>query len=214
MDIFLVRTADVSFSDVERYLPLVTKPRQRSVLKKKHDEAKVNALVAELLVLSEITRRTGIPERKIAFTKGSQGKPYLKGSRLQFSLSHTKGAVCAAFSADEEIGIDIERADRKLNERLYARVLSEEERLTVHNGEDFIRAWVQKEAFLKRLGIGITCDLRGVSTTNMPDTATIRFGEYFVGASVKGLSGLSELCVREIPIEELFSAAGNAKIKA
>lgn len=175
--------------------------RRRGIMKKKCEGDRINALLSQLLLLSELTKRTGLPMRKIKFEFGTHGKPYLKDGGVQFSLSHTSGAICAAFSDKEEIGIDIERKDRRVNEVMYKRVLSDEEAFHMTSNSDFLRFWVQKEAFLKRLGIGITRDLRGVNSLELPDTTAIDFGEYFIGASGKGAK---EALVREIALRDVL----------
>ena len=140
-----------------------TRRRRDSITKRRNDEDKTASLTAELLVLSEISKRTGTPLREIAFSYGAHGKPYLKDGGLWFSLSHTRGAVCAAFgdAADGEIGVDIELGSRRVSRGLYERTLSDAERSAVNSAEDFIRVWVQKEAFLKRAGIGLAAGLKG-----------------------------------------------------
>ena len=202
MDIILLRTSeDLTWEEISGYMGCIDKARRAAVNRKANDADKINALLSRLLVMSEITRRTGLPERKIRFTLGSFGKPYIKNSGLHFSLSHTRGAICAAFCEDEEIGIDVERRDRRVSEAMYKRVLSEEERFHATSDTDFIRFWVQKEAFLKRLGIGISRDLRGVNSLELPDTAVIDCGDLFVGASGKGAL---EATVSEITPDELL----------
>ena len=202
MDIILLRTSDsLTWEEISGYMGCIDKARRAAVNRKANDADKINALLSRLLVISEITRRTGLPERKINFSLGSFGKPYLKGSGLHFSLSHTRGAICAAFCEGEEIGIDIERRDRRVSEAMYKRVLSEEERSRAASDSDFIRFWVQKEAFLKRLGVGISRDLRGVNSLELPDTAAIDCGDLLVGASGEGAL---EASVTEITLDELL----------
>lgn len=203
MDIILIKTQGISFEQLSEYLPYVTKARRESIARKKHESDKVNALTAELLVLSEIRRRGGAHGRrqKIEFERGAFGKPYIKGGGLWFSLSHTKGGVCAAFSSKGEIGTDIEPCSRKISEGLYNRVLSDAERAKVHSAEDFIKVWVKKEAFLKRLGVGITRDLRGVDTEIMPDTAAFCADSFFIGVSGSGAASAE---IKAITIDELF----------
>ncbi len=193
--LILTYSQSLSWAELEGYLGCLTALRKNGVLKKKTDKGRISALLSRLLMLSEISSRTGIPQKKIRFEFGSHGKPYLKDSHLQFSLSHTDGAVCMAFSDfpenpdNEEIGVDIENRDRRVNPNMYKRSLSDEELATVHTPEDFIRCWVQKEAFLKRLGIGISRDLRGINTLLLPDTAKFDTGDYIVGISGKGADG-------------------------
>lgn len=188
MDIILLEYPEtVSWLELEGYVGCLTRARRNGVLKKKTETDRVNALISRLLLLSEIESRTGIRQSKIEFTRGTFGKPYIKGSDLQFSLSHTRGAVCLAFSEDGEIGVDVERRDRAVRRELYGRVLCGEELSALENGGSFVRFWVQKEAFLKRLGLGISRDLRGVNTLTLPDTTAVGFGEYFIGISGKGV---------------------------
>lgn len=203
MDIILVETAGFSWDRVSGYLGCVTRRRRESIAAKKNEQDKLNSLFAELLVLSEISRRTGIPTGKISFSHGSFGKPYLKGRELEFSLTHTAGAVCAAFSMDGEIGVDIERADRRLcRERMAKRVLSEQEKPAAESDEEFLRVWVQKEAFLKRTGVGITRDLRGINTLSLPDTTAVSYGDYLIGISGKGAANAQ---INRLSAKELLS---------
>lgn len=203
MDILLVKIGERTvWRELEGFLGCLSPAARKSVLRKSSEADKINSLVSRLLALSEITRRTGVPGRKLAFGHGPHGKPYLKDDSLQFSLSHTAGAVCAAFSENGEIGVDIERRDRRVSEALYKRALSDGERLCLNSSEDFLRFWVQKEAFLKRLGIGITKNLRGVNSLELPDTAAISCGEYLVGVSGKGAQCAA---VREAPLGEVLS---------
>ena len=67
--------------------------------------------------------------------------------------------------------------------------------------EDLLRLWVQKEAFLKRLGTGIADDLRGADTTLMQDTEALCCGEYIVGVSGRG-AGAAQ--VKVITLDELL----------
>ena len=200
MEILILKTENTTWNELSGFLGCLDSARRKSVLKKAGENDKINALLSRLLLLSELEKRTEIPMKKLSFAKGTHGKPYLKNSEQFFSLSHTKGAIAAAFSADGEIGVDIEKKSRNINERMFERALTEEERKTAKTSEDFLRLWVRKEAFLKRLGIGITRDLRTIPAENLPDTVSIDFGDFLVGASGKG-----EPTVSEIPLEELLS---------
>lgn len=202
MEILLLKTGNVSWNEISGFLGCLDAPRRKSVLAKAHESDKINSLLSRLILLSELEKRTGIPRKRLSFTLGTHGKPYLKRSDLFFSMSHTEGAIVAAFAEGEEIGADVERKNRRVSERMYPRVLSDEEQRSVRGTEDFLKLWVQKEAFLKRLGVGITCDLRAVSPEKLPDTAAIDCGDYIVGVSGRGAK---EAVVLEIPLEELLS---------
>lgn len=202
MDILLLQVdSKLTWRELEGYLGCLSAARRTGIMKKKSDGDRINALLSQLLILSELSRRTKLPLKKLKFEFGAHGKPYLKGGEIQFSLSHTNGAICAAFSDKEEIGIDIERKDRRISDSMYKRVLSDEEMFHLTSNADFLRFWVQKEAFLKRLGIGITRDLRGVNSLELPDTTVMEHGGFFVGASGKGALDAS---LREIALKEVL----------
>ena len=184
-------TGGAGFEDAAEYLPYVSALRRDRIARKRSGSDKLLSLTA------------GIPRGSIRYVHGAFGKPYLDGSTLQFSLSHTKGAVCAVFSDGEsgEVGVDIERRDRRVSERIRERILSENEKLLVSSTEDLLRLWVQKEAFLKRLGTGIADDLRGADTTLMQDTEALCCGEYLVGVSGRGVGAAQ---VKVITLDELL----------
>ena len=202
MEILLLKTGNVSWDELSGFLGCLDATRRKSVLKKANDSDRINSLLSRLLMLSELEKRTKIPRKKLSFTLGAYGKPYLRNSDVFFSMSHTEGSIAAAFCEGEEIGVDVERKNRPVSERMYTRVLSDEEQKTVKSSEDFLRLWVQKEAFLKRLGVGITRDLRAISPETLPDTAAIDCGDYFVGISG---NGAKEAAVTEIPLNDLLS---------
>lgn len=205
MDIILLKYPEkTSWLEVEGFAGCLTPARRNGVLKKKTEGDRINALLSRLLMLSEIESRTGIKQSKIEFTRGAHGKPYIKDSKLQFSLSHTGSAICLAFSENGEIGVDIERRDRAIKPELYKRVLCGEELAALENGGNFIRFWVQKEAFLKRLGLGISRDLRGVNTLTLPNTAAVECGGYYIGISGKDINENSQVQVREIELSALL----------
>lgn len=90
------------------------------------------------------------------------GRPFVAGSPLQTSLSHTNGAVAVALSRDGFVGIDIEPAARagELTE-IAATVMhaSEVERVAslpvTARAHALLALWVRKEAVLKAAGIGL-----------------------------------------------------------
>ena len=201
MDIILVKTNGVSWEEISGYLGCLTYSRRKGIMAKKVERDRINSLLSQLLVLSEIERRTGRTGHKIKFVFGSYGKPYLKDSDFQFSLTHTEGAIAAAFAEGEEIGLDIERKDRRVSDNLCKRVLSEEESFHMTCNNDFLRFWVQKEAFLKRLGVGISRDLRGVNSLELPDTTARDFEEFFLGISGKGAH---DAVIKQLELSELL----------
>lgn len=108
-------------------------------------------------LLAELYRQeTGeaLPEIKIA----DRGKPYFTDSPYHFSISHTrKHAFCVL--STENIAIDGEELDRKMDLRLAQKVLSPMEKAQFDAAPDKRRAlltfWVLKEAAVKLTGEGL-----------------------------------------------------------
>jgi phosphopantetheinyl transferase len=81
------------------------------------------------------------------------GKPYLKSKEFWFNLTHTHGYAAIAISPNSEIGLDIERLDRKtdfrnlimskFNFQLYCKLNSQEE---------FVKQWTIRESAIKCYG--------------------------------------------------------------
>jgi len=90
------------------------------------------------------------------FRKDLSGRPYVDGSKWQFSIAHTNGILALAFSEEVCVGIDIEARDRKpraqeISERFFnsdenawLKSLDEEAR-----NKNFLKIWTAKEAIFK-----------------------------------------------------------------
>lgn len=100
--------------------------------------------------------KTGEDMPEIAVTE--RGKPYFVNSPLHFSISHTrKHAFCAL--SENNVGIDAEELDRKINLKLAEKILSSGEKTQFSLSEDQEKAlltfWVLKEAAAKLSGEGL-----------------------------------------------------------
>jgi len=100
------------------------------------------------------------------FIRGQAGKPEIDPAHglpwLRFNLSHTRGLVACAVTAEADIGLDVEDLERReaspgLAERNFApseaamiAALAPEAR-----HETFLKVWTLKEAFVKATGDGI-----------------------------------------------------------
>ena len=87
-----------------------------------------------------------------------RGKPYFCDSPYHFSIAHTpRHAFCVL--ARQNIAIDAEEADRKINPALAEKILSPGEKLRYGQASDKHRAlltfWVLKEAEAKLSGEGL-----------------------------------------------------------
>jgi len=102
-----------------------------------------------------IGERAGLPARQVEFIHGPHGKPHVDGGPC-FNLSHAGGIALIALADEREVGIDVERTDRRSHAIL--RALTETERVAL--GErpghlDLMRIWCRKEALAKATGGGL-----------------------------------------------------------
>ena len=134
----------------------------------------MRSLGAGLLLLS-VLREYGAQDAEIEISL--YGKPFLRGSRFQFNLSHSgKYAVCSYGYGDS--GIDIEKV-QSVGQDLANRFFHKKESVLVSEGGDqmFIRLWTLKECFIKADGRGLRLGLNtfricpGVSNQDFLPTA-------------------------------------------
>lgn len=118
-------------------------------------EDRLNSRTAYFL-LYQYRKENKIPKDDIFFSE--HGKPYRKNG-LFFSISHSRNRV-AVFISSHECGIDIQEVQIKDFDSRAERVLSSHEHSLYLESKDksyfFTSCWVRKEAYLKRVGTGIT----------------------------------------------------------
>lgn len=98
---------------------------------------------------------------KAAAIRGPHGKPFLPGSGVEFSISHSRGlAACAV--EDVTVGVDVERV-RAFNPTLIRRICApREEALTAGDDSLLTQLWTCKESHMKLTGRGFS---QGVAET-------------------------------------------------
>lgn len=82
--------------------------------------------------------------------RSENGKPYIEGDPLFFSLSHSRGKALIAI-CDRPVGADLE----VITQRKYGAVLSrfpEREKREIWNTAHFLKHWTVREAYIKMLG--------------------------------------------------------------
>jgi 4'-phosphopantetheinyl transferase len=114
---------------------------------------------------------------------GADGRPEVApqaggGPALRFSSSNTEEWLLIGVTLSADIGVDIERSDVNRDYDGLARECFSEREMTVYcacNDDEkasaFIKAWTQKEAFVKAIGRGITYPLRDVEVSVAPGEA-------------------------------------------
>ena len=137
----------------------------------------VPPLYAELLLLKVLQEATGVPAKELQISLGEHGKPYLENASLHFNCSHTQSAVAVALF-DQPVGVDIEKI-RPVRSGLERRFFAPSEIEFVEKSdsgrkERLIEIWTKKEAYVKELGVGLSCPFPSFSVLEEPLLSSIR----------------------------------------
>ena len=86
----------------------------------------------------------------VTILQTSEGKPYIEGNPLYFSMSHSgnKGVVAIY---DNPVGVDLENIKNKNYPATLSRFPAREQK-EITSQEDFIRHWTAREAYIKMHG--------------------------------------------------------------
>lgn len=113
------------------------------------------------LLRRELARHLDCGAADLEFGTGPQGKPFLRGHDLHFNLSHSEEIAALAISRIPDVGIDIEKFDRKVDfDGLAKRCFREvewaaySEASPQEKSRRFFHLWTAKEARMKATGEG------------------------------------------------------------
>jgi 4'-phosphopantetheinyl transferase len=145
-------------------------------------------LVSHALTRLILSRYESRPAGALTLVRNAYGRPELSASRigLRFNLSHAAGLAALPVTRTVDIGVDLERADRELENLEIARryfAPAETEWLSRQPQHDqkraFLEQWTLKEAYVKARGLGLSLELnefaidlanRETPTIVFPDT--------------------------------------------
>lgn len=124
-------------------------------------------------ILSDYIKQS--PE-KIQFSTNEYGKPFLEGSSIRFNMSHSHNMVAYIITFNNNIGIDIEFNDNKLDiKKLFDLVLTPRERIIFdllkpeQQASTFYNLWTKKEALTKAIGIGLSYPLSNIEALSIAE---------------------------------------------
>ncbi len=133
-------------------------------------------------LLDKMLKENGI--EKYEFIKNDNGKPFLKGIPIFFSISHTDG-FCAVCISDTEVGVDCEKINSSYREKIdlfASRYFIDSEIALLKNSEnrvlDFFKIWTGKEAYIKKFGLNGSF-VKKIDTTK-ENIETYIEGEYII----------------------------------
>lgn len=154
---------------------------------------RLRTVAADDLARRMLGEAMGCAPETVRFAYAESGKPSVVGGGYEFSISHSDDIVVVAIH-EGPVGIDVEHI-REVSPRLAKKYFCTDENFYVfgHEPRDvdfehmastdirmrFFEVWTAKEAFLKRLGEGLS-HLRTVNTTLYPFERHIIDNEYLV----------------------------------
>lgn len=180
-------------------------PRQRGAHASRYRNQQDRALsVAAFLLLQHgLKSQYGLElNEDLAYT--AAGKPYLARHRgIEFSLSHSGGAVACAVSEDA-VGVDIERIQAyDADMAAYCCDTAELDRISssADKGERFTEIWTRKESALKQAGATAPDDLRHIPEMKDKRFHTIQTDGYICTVCSGGAAAVE---VRQVALCELL----------
>jgi 4'-phosphopantetheinyl transferase len=125
-----------------------------------------------------------------SFNTSKSGKPFLKlsegtGRNIYFNLAHSEGIVVCGFSANLEIGVDVESTERRIDILDFAQNNFSREEIQFleklpHSDQKkyFFKIWTLKESYIKSRGMGLRAPLDQFSfKCDSSDHVSVRFSE-------------------------------------
>ncbi|MGN0817490.1 MAG: 4'-phosphopantetheinyl transferase family protein [Candidatus Coproplasma sp.] len=136
----------------------------------------------------------------------ANGKPYIEGDPLHFSLSHSRNHAVIAF-CDKPIGIDLEFYDSARNVSHVLARFSGNERDEIGDCKPYFYInWMIKEAYIKMTGGTLARDLKRLEYYNRKLYVDGKESNCSVGAYANFSAGLYALCSADYTYSEISSA--------
>ena len=148
IDVYVAR-----LPSVEPNTPLSCVERQSDIDKVSNEVARREKYYAWRLLEYAIKNSLGADASRLSFTKGKNRRWFC--SEVEFSLSHSHGALAVAVSKDQAVGVDVERVSVRDAARMAEYMLTSLEKEQYESLDDscreewLIRRWCEKEAIFK-----------------------------------------------------------------
>ncbi len=160
--------------------------RKLKIDRLKKEPAKKLSVAAGMLARQGIAHYFGMHPQDVTFRRDTNGKPYAEGLDIHFSLSHSGNlAVCAI--SDKPVGIDVEKV-RSVNMHVAEKMFTQKEQYYISSEkrktqQRFFEIWTKKEAYVKRLGTGIT-DFQSFDVMGDSSVYLVKHKKYMVAVSI------------------------------
>ena len=156
-------------SQFTRYLSILCSEEKSRALRFRFDRDRGRYVFARGILRLILGMYLNEDPEVLCFRYNANGKPSLARQftdpPVDFNLSHAADVALFAFAHGREVGVDTERMDERLDyAQLVEMVLTAQEIAALYALPErkrrpaFFRAWTRKEAYLKALGSGLSCE--------------------------------------------------------
>jgi 4'-phosphopantetheinyl transferase len=169
----------------ERFLRLLDDVEQGRFDAYRQDADKRRFLTGRVLAKTVAAERLGLAVEAVKFDATCEdcgkphGRPRVPGADLTLSISHSGDLIGLAATPSVPVGLDVETATRRSDERLidYALSPAEAAHLTGLSDEEkaaaFFVYWTRKEAVMKATGKGLRIPLQSITFSRHDEPARL-----------------------------------------
>jgi len=122
---------------------------------------------------------------EIKYGYSANGKPFVFNSGCEgyrFNISHSNEYLFVGLAQNVDIGVDVEKINMERKHSLLAESVFSPEEMALYNGYNeqdrlfsFYKAWVQKEAISKAVGVGISIGFNKFSVDIDPHSNNVQY---------------------------------------
>ena len=167
VDMIRIYLEDISTIDskakFDAFFEKLPKYRQEKITLLKNENDKYLSLLAGRLLCSGL-RDLGLTSYIDKVVVDENGKPYIPGNPIYFSISHSGTKAMVVFS-DSEVGCDVQEMKKKAVS-LADKYFTDDEKKEIDNSEDpvrtFYKLWTLKECYMKSSGKGLALGLKNI----------------------------------------------------
>jgi phosphopantetheinyl transferase len=190
MALFLRKTIDEQSFYAIWQITETTEELRSSITLKKEEENLYQAFVAEnrkkQWLAYRILLKTLLAPADISIEYDPSGKPFLAGSLMHISVTHTEDLAAVIISRNARVGIDIEKVRSRI-EKVKDKFLSNEEASSINKEtelEQLTLAWCAKEALYKLYGLR-NLDFRENIRVDIPSSTGTDFNAFILNGNQK-----------------------------
>ena len=167
VDMIRIYLEDISTIDskakFDAFFEKLPKYRQEKITLLKNENDKYLSLLAGRLLCSGL-RDLGLTSYIDKIVVDKNGKPYIPGNPIYFSISHSGTKAMVVFS-DSEVGCDVQEMKKKAVS-LADKYFTDDEKKEIDDSEDpvrtFYKLWTLKECYMKSSGKGLALGLKNI----------------------------------------------------